>query len=504
VRDYVAMRETETLLEREQLRMTGIYIAGPLVLGGVDFFASYLARLREVNADEVAHVIASYLVDSPCLALLIEPVTGAADAADAAAASALQAGVLPVERTVLESGAVVLSQTNPDSRLMAIHLTARGRAALDAEYGEAGAVNLVHRLLTAGVSGCDEPCQARRVRQLGAKVKLVDNPNFPMDDYYTNGRFSFIRVEVGAKNGLEMLELLTEVAEYASFDQNDFERERAAQITLLERRRSSARRRVQQLLATTLYGDHPLAQPPEGNPTTLARLTYDQARTTYRKAFTPDNLVISVISPYSHEQLVAQLAVLLPGRGTPTSGLPPLPLTTEPLRVVESMEGQMAAIRLATIRQIAPGDAQALELLVAILSDRMAMDLRETRGLSYSVGASVAVHGEQARLTAWLNPPSERAVEGEEALLSFVQDFSAGSIDQDELDKVRAARRGRTMMRRLSSISQAYYLAMSELDGDIAAYLEAIAGYDRVTLEDLRRVAQSFLNDVPLVAVVVD
>jgi len=40
---------------------------------------------------------------------------------------------------------------------------------------------------------------------------------------------------------------------------------------------------------------------------------------------------------------------------------------------------------------VVPTDARALEILVAILSDRMAMDLRESRGLSYSVGTRVAI-----------------------------------------------------------------------------------------------------------------
>lgn len=60
------------------------------------------------------------------------------------------------------------------------------------------------------------------------------------------------------------------------------------------------------------------------------------------------------------------------------------------------------------------------------------------------------------------------------------------------------------MMRRISSMGQAYYLAMAELDGDLAGYLQGLAAYDHVTLADLRAAADRYLNGRPLVEVVVD
>ena len=191
----VRMTETSTLLEREQLRMTGIYIAETLVLGGVDFFVGYLDHLRAVTAADVTRVLAGWLLDAPCLAVLVEPAVTDAPGAAAGAQDAAWAP-LPVDRSVLANGAVLVSQTNPASPLIAIHLTVRGRAMLDRDTAEAGALDLVHRLLEEGYAGCDASCLARELRRLGAVVKMVDDARIPMDDYYTNGRFSFIRIEM--------------------------------------------------------------------------------------------------------------------------------------------------------------------------------------------------------------------------------------------------------------------------------------------------------------------
>ncbi len=542
VSEIVSMEETQTLLQREQLRETGIYAAEPLVLGGPDFFVSYLDRLREVTAEEVALALSTYLVDTPCEALLIEPEAGAEAAMPAgmqlpegmqvppAMLEALkkmqaQAGaqqeekprtdggpmppraapapkVLPVQRTELQNGAVLVSQQNPASSLMAVHLTVRNRAVLD--NGRPGSLNLVHRLLLSGVGGCDAGCLSRKLRRLGAVVKLVDNPDFPMDDYYTSGRFSFVRVEVAAENGPAVLELLADITQHASFSRQDFERERREQIALLEKQQDSARVRANELLAATLYGAHPLARPPEGDVASLQALSYDDARDLYRKAFQPPNLIIAVVGPVPHEELASQLENLLPGRGKPTDGLPPLPVTGSADRVTLNLGGEMAAIRLGALLDYDPADEKALEILTAILSDRLAMDLRETKGLSYSVGASVDLHNGQGEYTAWLNPPRERLEEGEAALQGFLKSFDPATITQDELDRIRNARVGRWKLRRLSSMSQAYYLAMAELDGDVTRAMRMLHGYDGISLGDLLRVGRAYLAQQPLVTVVVD
>ena len=533
----VRTAETGTLLEREQLRMTGIYISEPLVMGGVDFFVSYLDRLREVTAQDVSRVLRQWLVQAPCMALLLEPT------ADAPAPGGMPAGMPPgmkmppgmakamaaqgggakpdekpaadtvapaapaplqVDRSELANGAVLVSQTNEASPLMAIHLAVRGRAAMDSDHAAAGALDLVHRLLPEGYAGCDKTCLARELRNLGAVIKRYDDPRFPMDNYYTNGRFSFIRVETAAANGPAMLALLTREIQYAAFKEEDFNRVRDERIRDLDQGDGSARKTADLLLTAALYGDHPLALPPEGSAASLAELDFNELRAVYRRAFAAENLVLSVVGPLAHQELKDIIEQQLPGRGHPAPGLPPVPVTTEAARLSDTVGGPVTAIRLGTMMEVDPADVAALRLATAILHDRIGMDLRETRGLSYSTGATVSVHGDRAEFEAWLNPPRERGEEGLSALREMVTGFDASTITADEMNRIRAAREGRMMMRRLSSMGQAYYLAMAELDGDLGEYLGALTAYGQVTLADLERVAGLYLTDMILVEVVVD
>jgi len=495
VNEVVRMQETETLIEREQLRHLAIMSSESIANGGVDFFLSFLSDLGAVAAEEVTRVLGAYLVGSPHLAVHVLP------GADAEAGAEAGAEVV-LTRSELSNGAVLVSLENPAATLFATHLTVRNRAEIDGD--RPGALNLVHRLLLHGIGGCDAACMSHKLRALGAELKLVDDPRFPMDDYYTTGRFSYVRLETAATNGVESLVLLLDMIQHAGFTAEQMAEELAAQSELLGRGARSARTRAKRLFAEALYGDHPLANPPAGDPGSLEGLSYDDLRQVYRRAFAPSNLVIAVASPLPHEQLAALIEEQLPGRGSPNPGLPPLPVTKDSQRISETLGGQMAAIRSGSLFKVDPADGPALEMLVAVLSDRLGMDLRETRGLSYSVGAAVGLHGAEASFATWLNPPTPRLVEGENALMEAVRTFDPASVTQDELDAARNARRGRLMMRRLSSISQAYYLPLAELDGDVQGYLEGLDVYAGVELTDLVRVGGKYLSGLPLVTVVVD
>jgi zinc protease len=494
VQEIIATSETETLIEREQLRHLAIMAAEPIAQGGIDYFLNYLDNLASVTAESVTRVLGAYVVNSPHKVINIIP-------RSEVEGDASEVVVLP-KRQELQNGATLISLQNSDSELFAMHIAVRDRSLLDGD--NPGALNMVHRLLTKGVGGCDEICMSHKLRSLGAEIKLVDNPWFPMDNYYTNSRFSFIRVECAAGSGQDILSLILEMVQSATFSEEDFNGERMQQIGSMARNAGSARSIASRTLSEAVYGDHPLSKPAEGTAETLEKLSYDDIRKTFRKAFSPHNLIFTIVSPEEHQSLATAIELQLPERGRAGERMTHPSVTESDERIVKTVGGEMASIRVGSVLDIKPSDADALGLLVSILSDRIQQDLRETRGLSYSVGTSISCHGPVATFSGWINPPMPRKEEGETALLEAIKSFDPLLVTQGELDKARNFWKGRMMMRRLSSISQAYYLAMAELDGDLSYYTELFERYDSVTLEQLIRVGTVYLTNLPLITVVVE
>lgn len=493
VQEIIATSETETLIEREQLRHLAIMAAEPIAQGGVDYFLNYLDNLAAVTTESVTRVLGAYIVNSPHKVINVLP--------RVETESEVAEEVLPV-RQELQNGATLITMQNKDSELFAMHITVRDRSLLDGD--KAGALNMVHRLLTYGVGGCDETCLSHKLRALGAQIKLVDNPYFPMDNYYTNSRFSFIRVECAAGSGQDVLSLVMEMIQSATFSEDDFNSERTQQIGSMSRSAGSARSVASRTLTEALYGDHPLSMPAEGSAESLGELSYDDVRRTFRKAFSPHNLIFTIVSPQEAQSLATAIELQMPERGRAGDRMSQPKVTEEDEQIVKTVGGQMASIRVGSVMDIEPADADALGLLVSILSDRVQQDLRETRGLSYSVGVGISTHGRSATFSGWINPPMPRKDEGLTALLEMIKTFDPMTVTQDELEKTRNFWKGRMMMRRLSSISQAYYLSMAELDGDLSAYTNLFDRYDAVTLDQMVRVGNVYLSNLPLITVVVE
>ncbi len=88
------------------------------------------------------------------------------------------------KRMELPNGLTALLRSDPASDVFAAHLLIRGRSVLEPE-GREGMVTLSHRLLEAGTADLDEAGVSAAFSRLGAKLKTVDNPWIPFDNYYT-------------------------------------------------------------------------------------------------------------------------------------------------------------------------------------------------------------------------------------------------------------------------------------------------------------------------------
>ena len=186
-----------------------------------------------------------------------------------------------------------------------------------------------------------------------------------------------------------------------------------------------------------LFGDHPQALPPEGDAAGLESLDFNQVRTVFRKAFAPSNLVFAVIGPEEHADLKQALETRLSGRGTPGPGLPAAPVTTVPAVETATLGGEMAAVRLGSIFEVAEEDRAALSLLTAVISDRMGMDLRETRGWAYSLGISANVGETLAEVRATMGTRPPLAEQAEAAMREWID---TGRMDVSDERRAELAR----------------------------------------------------------------
>ncbi len=164
----------------------------------------------------------------------------------------------------------------------------------------------------------------------------------------------------------------------------------------------------------------------------------------------PRALILSVAGPHEPEDVFGAVAERFasaapgpwrlrrcrPGRRPRSAGSP----------VEVALGADQAKIYLGRIGEAAAADRAGLTLLAAIASDRLAMTLREERGLAYRLGASVSFSEEPALawLTVEMGTRPENRDEALAGLRGQLESLRARMVDDEEIGASgRSSRAGR-------------------------------------------------------------
>ena len=135
-------------------------------------------------------------------------------------------------REILPNGLTVLIKSNPDSRVFAVNILAKGRSLLEPD-DKAGISEFVNRMLTKGTKSYTSEKLARSLDNNGIKLTLVDNPYIPYDDRYTSRAFAFVKMETIDEFANASLGLLAEIIVEPTFPDDKIEEVRNEIIGVL-------------------------------------------------------------------------------------------------------------------------------------------------------------------------------------------------------------------------------------------------------------------------------
>jgi predicted Zn-dependent peptidase len=158
---------------------------------------------------------------------------------------------------------------------------------------------------------------------------------------------------------------------------------------------------------------------------------------------------------------------------------------------------------MAKIVDVEPENRWPLIVASRILSDRMAQDLRETRGLAYSLGISVDfLPLGRAELEAAMGTRPDNVDEAREGMLSY---FNAGKLlaTPEEIETATNKYLSRMRMRRVTSMGQAFTLSRDFfLYGDVDYAGKEARGLEAVTPAAVNSAVEQYLAGGPMVTVI--
>ena len=411
------------------------------------------------------------------------------------------------ERVVLANGLTLVHAASPESRTFAAHFLFRDRSAVEAACGAPrGAADVLHRMIGRATAGLGEDSLRGRFNELGAKLKTTDLDWIPYDDYYHSPEYSYARLETIDRFALDALRLTIEAIRRPELNASFLADAVDAAVVRAERDASKPSEVARRAFYETLSPGSPHIEGVHGDANTLRGVTLAQIEDVHRRLTWPRNTILTIASnlPLDAVRRVVEGAY---GDG------PAEPAATEPLEPAEHATrlsapggepegrrivretGQEQSFVVVGQRILDGANDAALRVASALLSERLAEQLRERDGLAYSIGASYRRDDDPPTLQMLAGTRPENVERMERGMLDVAATLRSSPPTQAEIDGARNREEGRRRMRRITRIGQAFAMGMAEfrkhdpfaLDADLAE-LRAVTG------EDVARAAERHLG----------
>jgi len=240
------------------------------------------------------------------------------------------------------------------------------------------------------------------------------------------------------------IDVLADMLNAPLLDPEEIERERSVVQQEIRRTSDQPAAWAGELMVRALFGDQPMGWSTAGNIETVAAIQRDDFRGWLETWYQPQNLVVSVAGNTSHEQAVALVQSHFgdsPPRPTPSvipvdSDLPAQRIVTETRDISQAN----LVIGMPSLSRHDP-DRYALLVLNSVLgrgmSSRLFKEVRERRGLAYSIGASISRYADSGlfAITAGVSP--EKLTEAVRVILEELRKLTQEVVGEEELAKAR-------------------------------------------------------------------
>jgi zinc protease len=259
-----------------------------------------------------------------------------------------------------------------------------------------------------------------------------------------------------------------------------------------------------QLLFGTAFQRHPYRLPVIGLIDVYNQLTRDQVMEYYRARYVPNNLTFIVVGDVDAEAVYRQLGDFF--KDYPAKSLQPVFIPSEPPQlgrrvVCQDFVTELTRLSLAWhIPEITHPDVPALDLLSTILGDgrssRLYRRVREETGLAYGVSAFSYTPGDPGLLgiDATVEPVNRDATQ--ELILKIIDEVKEASVTNEELAKAKKISLSHhlgsltTMRGQASDLGSNWFLTRN-----LNFTRDYLAAVQKLTADDIRRVAAKYLTD---------
>ncbi|BDD83088.1 peptidase M16 [Tsukamurella pulmonis] len=387
----------------------------------------------------------------------------------------------------------MVTETVPGSRSAAVGLWV-AVGSRDEHPASAGSAHFLEHLLFKATPHRDAASLAAEVDAVGGEINAFTSKEHTC--YYAHVLDTDLDLAV---------DVVTDVVLGGLCRPADVEVEREVVLEELAMRDDDPEDLVNEAATAALLGDHPLARPVLGTEDSVSAMTAARLRGFHRRRYTPERMVLAVAGNVTHAQVVGLARKAFAGRldgaaeSTPVrTGIRRRP--GAPTLQVVNRDGEQSHLVAGTraYGRFHP-DRWALSVLnTAIgggLSSRLFQEIREQRGLAYTVYSAVDTYADTGLFSVYAGCSPERLGEVATVARKVLEDVRDDGLTAEELSRAKGSLRGGLVLGLEDAQSRMHRIGRSEINyQNQRTVTRTLARIDKVSAADVNRVARDLLS----------
>jgi zinc protease len=383
--------------------------------------------------------------------------------------------------------------------LIAVAFTFEGGAAQDPD-GKAGVSQMLSRLLDEGAGELNSDAFQERLAARAIELSFNAGPDA------IGGSLKTL-----VKHADEAFELMRLALTEPRFDPDAVERVRAQTIAGLRYQQNDPGVTATRRFFAEGFAGHSYGHPTSGTIESVAAITREDIVALHRAVMARGRVKVAVVGAIDAERLSALLDRVFGGlpEAPALKAVAPTTLRGRGSRVVVDLDVPQSVIRFGTAG-IPWRDPDFIPAYVlnhilggGAFTSRLFQEVREKRGLAYSVGTSLVSYRAAAMTWGFTATKNERVAECLEVIASEMERLKSDGPTDDELQKAKDYLTGSYALGFDTSTKIAHQLAQIAFEGlgiDYIARRNALVS--AVTQNDIRRAADRILGDGNMLVVI--
>ncbi len=395
---------------------------------------------------------------------------------------------IPFRETALDNGIRIATQTLPGSLGVSFGLRVDAGSGDETE-AENGISHLLEHMVFKGTERRTSQAIAEQMDAIGGGI-----------DAYTTKEYTGYGFRVLPEHLPIALDVLADMLRNSLLDEKELDLEKAVILEECKSVEDSAEEYVHDVFARAVWPDHSLGRPVLGLPPVITSITRDDLLRRIATRYVPERVVIAAAGAVDHDGLVRLLERHFGDLSGESATRSFVPVETHPEEVLINRPLEQAHFCMG-----APGvsetdpDRWAIRILNLILggsmSSRLFQEIREKRGLCYSIGSDVVTYREGGLFMVYADTSPEHVAEVRALSQQELLRVAETGITESELIRAKDQVRAGTLLSLDDAGARMGRLAHSLLfHGSVIPLPELVAKVEAVTVDDCHRVAKRLFS----------